>query len=78
MTERSLLECGAGRVIRVEGKSRARDRIVEMGVTKGAYVRLVRAAAFGDPVQIALRGYALTLRRSDAAGIFVDAERRNT
>lgn len=75
MTKGPLTELGCGRITEIRGADTpARRRMIEMGATPGAYVEIVRAAPGKDPVQAALRGYALTLRRADAENIIVDDE----
>ncbi len=61
-----------GVIVRVSLGTAARRRLVEMGATPGAYVEVIRRAPLGDPIQISLRGSAVTLRREDAAEIFVE------
>lgn len=48
-----------------------RRRIMDMGITKGAEVRVVKVAPLGDPIDVTVRGYHLSLRRADAANIEV-------
>lgn len=57
----------SGRVSSVEGAGVMRRRLFDMGVTPGAEVTLVKRAPLGDPVEVTLRGYSLTLRRAEAA-----------
>ena len=61
-----------GIIVKINLGTPARRRLVEMGATPGARVEVIRRAPLGDPIQIALRGSALTLRREDAAEIFVE------
>lgn len=49
----------------------ARQRLLEMGITQGARIRLVRRAPLGDPIEIHLKGYRLMLRSTEACGISV-------
>jgi ferrous iron transport protein A len=63
---------GGGIIVKINLGTPARRRLVEMGATPGARVEVIRRAPLGDPIQIALRGSALTLRREDAAEIFVE------
>ena len=58
-------------VRRVEGDTRVRHRLLEMGLTSGAPVAVVRAAPLGDPVEVRVRGYHLSLRRHEAQSITV-------
>lgn len=60
-----------GTVVRVAGHGPLRRRLLEMGVTAGTVVEFVRVAPLGDPLEIKLRGYHLTMRREEAAHVFV-------
>jgi ferrous iron transport protein A len=60
-------------VVRVEGVDDVSLRLLEMGLTPGADVALVGVAPLGDPLEIELRGYRLSLRRSEAARVEVKA-----
>lgn len=50
----------------VEGEGRVRRRLFDMGITPGASVILRKKAPLGDPLEITLRGYELTLRKGEA------------
>ena len=54
-------------ILNVRGEGQLRKRLLDLGVTKGTKVTMVRIAPFGDPIEIQLRGYRLTLRKSEAA-----------
>jgi len=54
------------------GQGNAYLRLREMGVLPGTVIRLARTAPMGDPLEIEVRGYRLSLRRSEAAAIEVD------
>jgi len=54
-------------ILNVGGEGQLRKRLLDLGVTKGTRVTMVRIAPFGDPIEIQLRGYRLTLRKSEAA-----------
>ena len=56
-----------GRVVKVNGEGAIRRRLFDMGVTPGADVYFRKKAPLGDPIEITLRGYELTLRKSEAA-----------
>lgn len=51
-----------------------RRHIVDMGITPGTEIRIVKAAPMGDPIEIALRGYSMSLRKADAATILLMEE----
>ena len=60
-------ECG--RIISVRGEGELRHHLLDMGLTPGTEVSLRKTAPMGDPVQLVLRGYELTLRLAEAAKI---------
>lgn len=60
------------RVIKVAGEGALRQRILDMGLTKGAEVVVRKVAPFGDPLELTVRGYELTLRKREAACIVVE------
>jgi Fe2+ transport system protein FeoA len=71
----SLVELALGARGRVAGfdlPPERRQRLLEMGLTIGVEFELVRYAPLGDPLEIKVRGYHLSLRRSDAAGIRIE------
>ncbi len=71
----SGLQAGArGKVVGVRGRGPIGKRLLEMGLTPGAEFEVVRHAPLGDPVEIKLRGYNLSLRKSEAEGIEVECE----
>ncbi len=59
------------RVLNVKGEGRIPKRLMEMGIVPGVEVRVVKAAPFGDPIEVRLRGYSLAMRRSEAEAIEV-------
>ena len=72
--ECSLNRLAPGRhavVQRVEGEARVRQRLLEMGLTCGVRLQMVRSAPLGDPVEVRVRGYHLSLRRQEAQSITV-------
>lgn len=62
----------SGTVVNVAGTGQIRKRILDLGLTKGARIRMLRKAPLGDPVEIEVRGYRLTLRLSESD--FVEIE----
>lgn len=58
-------------IVAVDAGGWVGERLLEMGMTPGAVVEMVRRAAFGDPLQVRLRGYLLALRRAQAAAVRV-------
>jgi ferrous iron transport protein A len=67
----SLKIGGAATVTEIKLRPEQRGRLLEMGLLVGTSVQLVRFAPLGDPVEIKVRGYHLTLRRQDAEQIWV-------
>lgn len=59
-------------VKKLYGEGALRRRIMDMGITKGVTVKVRRAAPLGDPIELTVRGYELTLRKDDAANIEVE------
>jgi ferrous iron transport protein A len=49
-------------------------RLLEMGLLPGTEVRIVRVAPLGDPIELSLRGYALSIRKAEAMGISVEVK----
>jgi ferrous iron transport protein A len=67
------LEVGqVGRVVRVVGVDEISRRILEMGVTPGVEIRRLGTAPLGDPLEFELRGYRLSLRKTEAAHIEIE------
>ncbi len=59
-------------VMKVGGNGPVRRRILEMGVTKGASIEMMKAAPLGDPVEYKVRGYNLSMRKTEARMIEVE------
>ena len=60
-----------GTVVRVRGQEAIRRRLMEMGVTAGTEIEFEREAPLGDPLQVKVRGYHLSLRRTEARHVYV-------
>lgn len=60
----------------VLGEGKIRRRLFDMGITPGAELYLKKKAPLGDPLEITIRGYELTLRKSEAANVFCFIEER--
>ena len=63
-----------GLIKKVEGEGRLRRRLFDMGVTPGATVYLRKKAPLGDPMEVTIRGYELTLRKSEAVLVVLEVE----
>lgn len=64
----------SGRIIKIIGDGNLRKRLVEMGITTGQQVTVVKAAPLNDPIQIKVRNYSLSLRRSEACNVLIETE----
>ena len=65
-------ECG--RVVSLSCTGALRRRIIDMGITPGAQIILRKVAPFGDPLEINVRGYELSIRKSEAKQILVETD----
>lgn len=62
----------SGVIVKVNGEGRVKRRLFDMGLTPGAEVYLRKVAPMGDPLEITLRGYELSLRKDEAQWVEVD------
>lgn len=53
-------------VVKLHGEGAIKRRIMDMGITKGVVIKVVKVAPLGDPIEINVRGYELSLRKADA------------
>ena len=60
------------KVVRLHGEGAVKRRIMDMGVTKGTEVYVRKVAPLGDPIEVTVRGYELSLRKADAEMIEVE------
>ena len=70
----TLKEVGIGetvKVVKLNGEGAIKRRIMDMGITKGTEIYVRKVAPFGDPVEVTVRGYELSLRKADAEMIEV-------
>ena len=63
-----------GKIVKVAGEGLVRRRLFDMGVTPGADVLLRKKAPLGDPLELTLRGYELTLRKAEASLVTMEVE----
>lgn len=61
-----------GKVISLGEKGAAKRRIMDMGVTPGVAVKVIKVAPLGDPIEVNIRGYELSLRKAEAKQIVVE------
>lgn len=60
------------RVLKLHGEGAVKRRIMDMGITKGVSVYIRKTAPLGDPVEVTVRGYELSLRKADAEMVEVE------
>lgn len=60
------------RVVKLHGEGAVKRRIMDMGITKGVEVHIRKVAPLGDPVEVTVRGYELSIRKTDAEMIEVE------
>lgn len=60
------------KVVKLHGEGAVKRRIMDMGLTKGVDVQIRKVAPLGDPVEVTVRGYELSLRKADAEMIEVE------
>ena len=73
---KTLKETACGQTVKVKrhhGEGPVKRRIMDMGITKGVDVYVRKVAPLGDPVEVTVRGYELSLRKADAEMIEVEA-----
>ena len=63
---------GTVRVVKLHGAGAVRRRIMDMGITKGVSIYVRKVAPLGDPIEVTVRGYELSLRKADAEMIEVE------
>lgn len=71
MTLRDLKPGQKGTVVSIGEKGSMRRRIMDMGVTPGISIKVVKVAPLGDPIEVNIRGYELSLRKAEAENIQV-------
>ena len=71
-TLREIPVGGTAKVVKIHGEGAVRRRIMDMGLTKGVEVYVRKVAPLGDPVEITVRGYELSLRKADAEMIVTE------
>lgn len=73
--QKALRDVAVGKTVTVAkltGEGAFRRRIMDMGITKGSEIYVRKVAPLGDPVEITIRGYELSLRKADAESILVE------
>lgn len=72
---RTLKEAKIGdvvKVVKLYGEGAVKRRIMDMGITKGVEVQIRKVAPLGDPIEVTVRGYELSIRKADAESIEVE------
>ena len=60
------------KVVKLHGEGAVKRRIMDMGITRGAEVHIRKVAPLGDPIEVTVRGYELSLRKADAEMVEVE------
>ena len=71
-TLKSLKPGESGTITMLKGKGPIKRRLMDMGIVRGSEVLVEKVAPLGDPIEIKVKGYSLTLRKEDAQNIIVD------
>ncbi|MBO7542608.1 ferrous iron transport protein A [bacterium] len=74
---KTLNDVPVGKTVKVKkllGEGPLKRRIMDMGILKGTEITVVKIAPIGDPIEVNLRGYDLSIRKSEAANIEVEGE----
>ena len=75
MTLKEVAVGGKATIVRLTGEGAVKRRIMDMGLTKGTEVEVVKVAPIGDPIELAVRGYSLSIRKAEAETIEVKSEK---
>ncbi|MBQ2390550.1 MAG: ferrous iron transport protein A [Clostridia bacterium] len=62
----------SAKVVKLHGEGAVKRRIMDMGITKGVEVNIRKVAPLGDPIEVTVRGYELSIRKADAEMIEVE------
>ncbi|MBR2809712.1 MAG: ferrous iron transport protein A [Erysipelotrichaceae bacterium] len=73
-TLRDLKKGESAKVVKLHGEGAVRRRIMDMGITKGTTVKVIKVAPLGDPMEINVRDYELSVRKADAEMVEVEEE----
>ena len=72
---KTLRQIGIGetvKVVKLHGEGAVKRRIMDMGITRGVEVYIRKVAPLGDPIEVTVRGYELSLRKGEAENIVVE------
>ena len=71
-TLREVAVGGTCKVKKLRGEGAVKRRIMDMGITKGVEIKVQKVAPLGDPMEVTVRGYQLSIRKADAEMVEVD------
>ena len=71
-TLRDLKTGESSRVVKLHGEGAVKRRIMDMGITRGVQVYVRKLAPLGDPIELTVRGYELSIRKADAENIEIE------
>ena len=72
MTLKEVAVGHSAKVVKLEGEGAVKRRIMDMGITKGTQIEVRKVAPLGDPIEVTVRGYELSVRKADAENIIVE------
>ena len=72
MTLKEVKAGDSAKVVRINGAGPVKRRIMDMGITKGVEITVRKVAPLGDPIELTVRGYELSIRKDEAAAIDVE------
>lgn len=72
MTLRDLSPGQAAKVVGINAEGGFKRRIMDMGITTGIAIKMIKVAPLGDPIEVTVRGYQLSLRKEEASSIQVE------
>ncbi len=72
MTLKQVSSGNTVKVVKLEGEGAVKRRIMDMGITKGTQIEVRKVAPLGDPIEVTVRGYELSVRKADADKIIVE------
>ena len=71
-TLRQIRAGSKAKVVKLHGEGAVKRRMMDMGITKGVEVQVCKVAPLGDPIEVTVRGYQLSIRKADAEMIEVE------
>jgi ferrous iron transport protein A len=70
----NLKQGETGRIASFKGKGEVRKHLMEMGLVRGSDIKVERVAPLGDPIEVKIKGYSLSLRKEDAKKIEIEIQ----